>query len=96
MNDETAPAKVRLSEGLGPLPDYVYGRECGENEKVWTEAAMRMYASAEVAAERERINALLAVIREHWSKANGADSMSVSALDQIAEVIADGSYVCRA
>lgn len=46
-----------------------------------------------VMAERERINALLAAIREHWVKANGADCISVGALDQIAEVIADGSYV---
>ena len=49
--------------------------------------------AAATADERERINALLAAIREHWIKANGEDSMSVSALDQIAEVIADGSYV---
>jgi hypothetical protein len=43
--------------------------------------------------ERQRINELLAAIRAHWVKANGEDSLSVSALDQIAEVIADGSYV---
>jgi hypothetical protein len=43
--------------------------------------------------ERQRIKELLAAIRAHWVKANGEDSMSVSALDQIAEVIADGSYV---
>lgn len=51
---------------------------------------------AAVAAERERINTLLAAIRAHWVKANGEDSMSVSALDVIAGVIADGSYVERA
>lgn len=51
---------------------------------------------AAVAAERERINTLLAAIRAHWIKANGEDSMSVSALDVIAGVIADGSYVERA
>lgn len=48
------------------------------------------------AAERERINALMAAIRAHWIKANGEDSLSVSALDVIAGVIADGSYVERA
>jgi hypothetical protein len=43
--------------------------------------------------ERKRIDDLLSAIREHWVKANGEDSISVSALDRIAEVIADGSYV---
>lgn len=45
------------------------------------------------AAERERVTLLLAAVREHWIKANGPDSLSVRALDVIAEVIADGSYV---
>lgn len=55
--------------------------------------AFRAYGEACVAAERERINALLVAIREHWLKANGEESLSVAALDVIAEVIADGSYV---
>ena len=46
-----------------------------------------------VLQERERINSLLAAIREHWVKANGEDSIPVAALDQIASVIADGSFV---
>jgi hypothetical protein len=50
-------------------------------------------AAKAVAAERDRIVALLEAIREHWVKANGEDSLSVGALDVIAEVIADGSYV---
>lgn len=28
------------------LPPYIYGREAGENEKVWTETAVREYGSA--------------------------------------------------
>jgi hypothetical protein len=61
----------------------------------YTAEQMRDYAASEVAEERERINLLLSAIRAHWIKANGHDSMSVSALDVIAEVIADGSYVER-
>ena len=62
---------------------------------VYSADQMRAYASSAVTSERERTSALLATIREHWVKANGADSLSVDALDQIAEVIADGSYVRR-
>jgi hypothetical protein len=54
MTDEATPREVGSHAGLGPLPAYVYGRECGENEKVWTETAMRMYARAAVAEERKR------------------------------------------
>ena len=43
--------------------------------------------------ERQRINELLQAIREKWVASNGKDSISVSVLDTIAEVIADGSYV---
>lgn len=48
--------------------------------------------AAEPQQERERINGLLTAIREHWVAYNGEDSISVGALDKIAEVIADGSY----
>ena len=98
-----------MSDELPPLPSaYKWkgpsGRvECDESatcsaaahavgwraEPLFTQAAI----DAAVAAERERIATLLDAIREHWAKANGADSLSVGALDQIAEVIADGSYV---
>jgi hypothetical protein len=50
---------------------------------------IKVIAAAVEAAERERINELLAAIRAHWIKANGEDSMSVSALDVIAGVIAE-------
>jgi len=55
--------------------------------------AMTRYAHAAVTGERERITKLLAAIREHWVKANGEDALSVGALDQIWEVIEDGSFV---
>jgi len=50
-------------------------------------------AGLERAKERVRINDLLGATREHWIKSNGKNSISVSVLDVIAEVIADGSYV---
>lgn len=56
-------------------------------------AASPQPAQEPLAAERQRIALLLQEIRAHWVKTNGADSISVGALDQIAEVIADGSYV---
>ena len=42
-----------------PLPPYIYGRECGPNERVFTEANVRAYANARVAEERERIQRTL-------------------------------------
>lgn len=83
------PAQDAMAAGYMPgceieipaTPDY------------YTADQMEAYAAAAVAAERERINLLLAAIREHWIKANGPESLSVSALDVIAAVIADGSYV---
>jgi len=58
-------------------------------EPLYTKEAI----DAAVAADRKRVTLLLAAVREHWVKANGEDSLSVGALDVIAEVIADGSYV---
>ncbi len=37
---------------LLPLPDYIYGRECGDNERVYTEAQMRAYALANLQAAK--------------------------------------------
>ena len=87
---------------LGDNPTW---RESGSCELAWQawQAARPQRAAVGPAgehggrpSERERINALLAAIRAHWIKANGFDSMSVAALDAVAEVIADGSYVLQA
>ena len=68
MQHDTPPVKVASTDQLGPLPAYVYGRECGENEKVWTEAAVRMYGRAAVAVERERC----AKLCEQWDATHPA------------------------
>jgi len=39
---------------LPPLPPYLYGRECGEKERVYTAKQMREYARAVEAAAYER------------------------------------------
>ena len=53
-----------------PLPPYVYGRECGENERVLPLAQVEAYAAAAVAAaleqqaaEIERLRAALHRVR---------------------------------
>jgi len=40
---------------LPPLPPYLYGRETGPNERVWSEASMEEYARQAVLQERERV-----------------------------------------
>jgi hypothetical protein len=62
MSDDATPAKVRLTDGLGPLPErrvrHVYNEAKGYVCDAWTEEAVRAYALGEVrravAAERER------------------------------------------
>lgn len=39
---------------LPALPPYIYGREAGPNEKVWTEAAVRAALAAQVEPSREQ------------------------------------------
>jgi hypothetical protein len=39
---------------LPELPPYIYGRECGPNERVYSPDQLRAYATAAVLAERER------------------------------------------
>jgi len=69
-NDEsTSPRQVALTEGLGllvPLPPYVYGRECGENERVLPVEQVLAYAAACVAAERERCAKLCEAEADNW------------------------------
>jgi hypothetical protein len=94
----TVAHKCRLSIGIRPpskLTDMGNGTLKFMRQEGLTIFGENLLAFAKMieATERERINALLAAIREHWIKANGEGSLSVSALDQIAEVIADGSYV---
>ncbi len=56
MTDDATPAKVRLTDGLGPLPAHSYEwLHCGKLEAtLYTADQMRAYAAAAVAAERER------------------------------------------
>lgn len=52
---------------LPPMPAYVYGRECGPNEKVWPESSMREYATAAILADRqERAEVLRDAERFCW------------------------------
>lgn len=48
----TEPSRnpCQLADDLPPLPEYVYGRECGENEKVVPLERVRAYGDARVAA----------------------------------------------
>jgi hypothetical protein len=39
---------------LPPLPPYIYGRECSENERVWPESLVREYGALCARQERER------------------------------------------
>jgi len=51
------------------LPPYIYGREAGENEKVWTEQAVRAALSAQaVPDERDKVDA------ERWRYAMDWDT----------------------
>ena len=60
MNQEPTPAKVRLTDGLGPLPPSM-GDYPEPQEDVWREEDMR--------AERQRCYALgVAAERERWVK----------------------------
>jgi hypothetical protein len=67
MSESNPPALVRLSEELGPLPDTEYGLcyfdEGGCHPAYegggFTSNQMRAYATAAVAAERERCARLL-------------------------------------
>ena len=53
MNSDAAIRWNNMTDTLPPLPPYTYGKECGANERVWSERDMRAYAAAAVAAERE-------------------------------------------
>ena len=88
-----APTPEEAREALDKLVVYAnngWGSACpGEVD------TLRRFIDAHSAPaqERQRINELLQAIREKWVASNGKDSISVSVLDTIAEVIADGSYV---
>ncbi len=51
---EPSSNPCQLADDLPPLPEYVYGRECGENEKVVPLERVRAYGDARAADERER------------------------------------------
>jgi hypothetical protein len=93
-SDAGKPLGLGLNDQLGPAPERALwdAMGCIADDEV----CLRMlsaHIAERVTAERDRIGALLAAIRAHWVKSNGEDSLSVGALDVIAEVIADGSYV---
>jgi hypothetical protein len=65
MNHEPTPAKVRLTEGLGPLPEADGTAEANKERHpeggytfdeipAWSERLVRAYAAEQVTAERER------------------------------------------
>jgi hypothetical protein len=74
-------------ETLGPLPPYIYGSECGELERVWTERDMRTYAAAQVAAERERCAKLCEAQATKWGQMRPLDGSMEAALKDAAAAI---------
>jgi len=104
MNESQRAAAERLADELArihghrtALETIALLRELAAepvlSDKAVSDAKVNTFINA--LDERGRTNALLSAIREHWVKANGEDSLSVAALDTIAEVIADGSYVAQ-
>lgn len=76
MNNEPTPAKVRLTEGLGPLPEadgtaeankewHPEGGYTFDEIPAWSEALVRAYAAEQVAAERERVFSAIKAF-PHW------------------------------
>lgn len=73
------------TELLPPLPPYLYGRECSENERVWSEEAVRAAQLAAIAAtapairkaERERVVALIDDY-PYWLGAKGKDDIAAA------------------
>ena len=64
MSNDVTPAKVRLNDGLGPLPEPHYPQWSHSNEcEAFTGGQMRWYADREVAravtAERKRCAGLM-------------------------------------
>lgn len=45
LSQKLSTLQETLSGTSVNLPPYVYGRECGENEKVWTEASLRQFVA---------------------------------------------------
>ena len=68
MTTEATPAKVRLTEELGPLPESRRG--C--YDAAYSADQMRAYAEEQVAAERERVRSHVAAIKvPAWARRNG-------------------------
>ena len=68
MTDQATPAKVRLTDGLGPLPEYAHEfrpRWFGDDGG-FTGAQMRLYALDAVAAERERWRDAVEALAHSW------------------------------
>ena len=69
MSDELSPAKVRLTDGLGPLPEPVH-REFREPCERYTAAQMRAYASQEVTRAHAEIERLRGIVPEVLERLN--------------------------
>lgn len=54
MTTESTPGALGSNDQLGPMPPYVYGWECGHNERILPFDEAMAYAAKLVAAERER------------------------------------------
>jgi hypothetical protein len=65
MSDELSPAKVQLTDGLGPLPEPCHGFYANP---MYSPCQMLAYATAAVAAERERC----AQLCEQWDATHPA------------------------
>jgi len=62
---------------LPPLPPYLYGRECGEKERVYTAKQMREYACAVEQAAYERAAAHVRTLKRDWWRLRAAPEIVV-------------------
>ena len=75
MTDNATPAKVRLNDELGPLPEYAHAfrpRWPGD-EGGFVGAQMRLYAMEAIKAQRERIRGLVEAVRKANAESQDAD-----------------------
>ncbi len=68
-----------LSDGLGPMPDTDWTQGAALN---YSAAQMRAYAAQAVAAERERLLALVEELRDANCAAQGVESFQLLTLRQ--------------
>ena len=68
MSNDSMPAKVRLTDGLGPLPEPALWEDSIHDAPAmaYTADQMRKYAAQQVAAERERWRDAIEALAHSW------------------------------